>query len=200
MEYQISPDSALFFLSVFLILISLFKLFCTPFKRKKTRRLTKRDSWRVNQSKRWLSDFRKTKTTLTTQQRFSYIRRISDPFLFEEILMTCFDERDAVLKIRRTKYTRDGGIDGFVYFPGLTVLIQAKLYSGPISKQHVISFTDTVNVSNQDTKGLFIHTGKTSEPIKKLVYSCPNVEMISGVNRLLAFLDGEPVSVFGFSI
>lgn len=115
--------------------------------------------------------------------------------------MTCFEERKAITKIKRTPYSHDGGVDGVVYLPGETLFVQAKLYTGPISKQHVLNFKALLKKRRARVgKGLFIHTGKTSQPIKNLVFQSDEIEMISGVKKLLALLDGDPICIFGQSI
>lgn len=134
-------------------------------------------------------------------QRFGYIRKMSDPYLFEDVLMTALEERKNVNKIIRTQYSRDGGIDGVVHLNNEILFVQAKLYTGPIAKRHVLAFKELLQKKSiRVGKGLFIHTGKTSEPIKKLVWQSQEIEMISGVNKLLALLDGEPLKIFGQSI
>lgn len=118
-------------------------------------------------------------------QVFGYIRKV-DPFVFEEMILTCFQEQK--FKIRRNKrYTGDGGIDGIVYIEGLKYLVQAKRYSGYITKSHVVEFIDLCN--SKGCRGLFVHTGKTGEQ-SKLLGRGGVIDIISGA-RLTGLLSGE---------
>ena len=109
--------------------------------------------------------------------------------------MSCFEERG--YPIIRTKMTRDGGSDGFVRIDGHFVVIQAKRYKGRISKEHVIELDKLVARNKRYKKGLFIHTGKTSSPIMQLFKTSEYLEILSGVDAILSFLDGEEISLFG---
>ncbi|MFA0809347.1 restriction endonuclease [Microbulbifer epialgicus] len=156
--------------------------------------LKRRKPWRIAASKKWLRQFRANKDKYTPVQRFTYIRKV-DHFLWEEILMSCFEERG--YPIIRTKMTRDGGSDGFVTINDDFVVIQAKRYKGRISKAHVVELDRLVNHNRRHDKGLFIHTGKTSTPIMEFFRSNDHMEILSGVDRILSFLDGEELSLFG---
>lgn len=112
--------------------------------------------------------------------------------------MTCFEERG--YQIKRTKMTRDGGADGFVTINGERVVIQAKRYSGPISKSHVLDLANLVSASPGVRRGLFIHTGKTSQPIREIVRNSKSIEMISGIREILNFIDGKEMILFGLKI
>lgn len=112
--------------------------------------------------------------------------------------MTCFEERG--YQIKRTKMTRDGGADGFVTINGERIVIQAKRYSGAISKGHVLDLTSLVSRSPGVRRGLFIHTGKTSLPIREIIRNSSNVEMISGIRDILNFIDGKEIVLFGSKI
>lgn len=153
-----------------------------------------RHSWRVAASRRWLKRFRRNAHRFSPAQRFSFIRR-TDHFLFEDILMSAFEERG--YKVKRTPATGDGGSDGYVTIEGLRVVVQAKRYNGRISRAHVVALHSlTRNTPGQDA-GLFIHTGQTSSPIKRYVQGHAELDMISGSKDLLALLDGAPIQLFG---
>lgn len=157
-------------------------------------RLRKRKPWRIASSRKWLKQFRANKERYSPQQRFAYIRK-ADHFLWEEILMTCFEERG--YKIQRTKMTRDGGSDGFVKVNNQNIIIQAKRYKGPIAKAHVLELEAIVQRTKRLDKGLFIHTGKTSAPLLRYFRNNQRVELLSGVDTVLNFLDGKGVVLFG---
>lgn len=157
-------------------------------------KLKKRQPWRIGVSKKWLTQFRKSKSKYTPLQRFAFIRGV-DHFLWEEILMSCFEERG--YQITRTKMTRDGGSDGYVKINKEMIVIQAKRYKGSISRSHVLALCNLVQGNKRLSKGLFIHTGKTSKPILEYFRMNSHLELISGVDTILAFLDGEVINVFG---
>ena len=153
-----------------------------------------RRSWRVAASRRWLARFRRRAHRYTDYQRFEYIRK-TDPFLFEDILMTAFEERG--YKVRRTPATRDGGADGYVDLDGLQVVVQAKRYRGSIAPAHVHALEFLATRNPKLDRGLFVHTGRTSRPVQEYIRRSPTLDMLSGVSTLLAFLDGKPITLFG---
>jgi hypothetical protein len=154
-------------------------------------------SWRVKASKKWLKSFRANKRQFNSSQRFNYIRKV-DHYLFEDILMTCFEERG--YKVIRTKLSWDEGSDGYVTINKHYMAIQAKRYTGRISKQHVEALNTLVERKPKLKKGIFIHSGKSSAPILEYIQSNPNLDMISGVDKLIRFLDGGQIKVFGMAL
>lgn len=154
----------------------------------------KRLPWRTPASKAWLKDFRASRSKYTIAQRFAFIRKV-DHFLWEEILMTCFEERG--YRIARTKMTRDGGVDGYVTIDGELVAVQAKRYKGNISKAHVLALAELVERTPSISRGVFIHTGRTSMPIRSYFNASDKIDVIGGADRLIAFLDGEDTTLFG---
>ncbi|MCW5590204.1 MAG: restriction endonuclease [Legionellales bacterium] len=118
------------------------------------------------------------------------ILRNIDPFVFEEMLLLCFKERQFRVK-RNKRHTGDGGIDGIVINSvGQTILIQAKRYRNAINPQHVREFCQLVEMQ-QAGGGFFIHTGRTGEKSKRFIAN-HTVKIVSG-NRLLNLILGEPV-------
>lgn len=115
---------------------------------------------------------------------FAYLRKI-EPFVFEELLLTCF-ERQGYKIIRNTRYTGDGGIDGKVYIDGGLYLVQAKRYSGDIKLAHLHDFAATIK-SNKCVGGYFIHTGKTGIGCRGYLDRNPYIQLISG-QRLIEFI------------
>ncbi|MBQ69726.1 hypothetical protein CL689_06695 [Candidatus Saccharibacteria bacterium] len=89
----------------------------------------------------------------------AYLRK-TDPYVFEELILTAFERRGLLVR-RGTHYSGDGGIDGMVRFKGEWYLIQAKRYKSHINGQHVRDFDD--RLEREDKKGFFIHTGKTGD-------------------------------------
>lgn len=161
------------------------------------RRTKKHAPWRIAEAKRWLAHFRATKSEYSPYQRFRYIRG-TECFLFEEIIMRCFEERG--YPIRRTKMTRDGGSDGFVMINESYIVVQTKRYSKRIAHADVIKLEQQVTVNRRYDKGLFVHTGVNSKPILERFRSSDTIELLSGVNQITSFLDGEEIRLFGVTL
>lgn len=154
-------------------------------------------SWRVKASKKWLENFRKNKNKYTSAQRFRFVREV-DCYLFEDVLMSCFEERG--YSVTRTKLSWDEGSDGYVTINKVYMAVQAKRYTGRISKQHVKDLYLLVQKKRKVKKGIFIHTGKSSGPILDYIKGEQELDMISGVDRLIKFLDGEDTYIFNYRL
>lgn len=115
---------------------------------------------------------------------FTYLRKIS-PYVFEELLLTVFEER-GFNTVRNKRYSGDGGLDGKVYNKnGELFLIQAKRYKGLINPKHIKEFQLCI-LKNQAKGGYFIHTGRTAkEHLNNFRYS--NIDILSG-NKLIKFI------------
>ena len=124
-------------------------------------------------------------------QKINYLRK-TDPFVFEEILLTAFENNGYNIK-RNKRYTGDNGIDGVVYNKkGETFLIQAKRYSNYINLQHVKDFNEIL--LKKGYKGFFIHSGKTGKKSKD-EFRGSNMVIISG-NNLIKLINNEYKEVF----
>lgn len=109
-------------------------------------------------------------------QMIAYLRKI-DPYVFEELILWAFRKKG--FRVRRNKrYSGDGGIDGRVKINGQTFLIQDKRYTGHVSLAHVKAFDEVCR--RRHRQGLFIHTGRTGEGSREVVWSSPRVSVISG--------------------
>lgn len=109
-------------------------------------------------------------------QVIAYLRKI-DPYVFEELVLWAFRKKG--FKVRRNKrYSGDGGIDGSVEIDGQTFLIQDKRYTGHVSLAHVTAFDEVCRRHHR--KGFFIHTGRTGEGSREVVWNSPRVSIISG--------------------
>ncbi|MCH9674295.1 MAG: restriction endonuclease [Gammaproteobacteria bacterium] len=150
--------------------------------------LSPKKRWRVRRSIKLL---KKLRSIESPQQVFGYLRKI-DPFLFEELLLTCLEERGLVVK-RNERYTGDGGTDGQVYLAGRMMHIQAKRYSSHIKLEHVREFLQLIE--RDRTKGIFIHTGRTGKGARG-VLSTELLDCVSG-SRLIALIMGDPVNLHG---
>lgn len=119
-------------------------------------------------------------------QKIAYLRKIN-PFAFEELLLYALS--DMGFKIyRNQRYTGDGGVDGRFEYKGQIFLIQAKRYSGYVSKRHLADFVSLTNKTN--TLGIFCHTGKTGKNTYKELNNNPRILIISGDN-LINLLQGD---------
>lgn len=146
--------------------------------------------WRVKKAKEILIKLRNFEDENKEIRILSYLRKI-DPFVFEEMLLTCFKERG--LKIKRNKrYTGDGGIDGRIWIKRKMYFIQAKRYKSYINKKHVEDFINLCQKKKK--KGLFIHTGKTGAKSKELFYQSNDIYVISG-NLLISLILKRSISL-----
>jgi restriction system protein len=90
----------------------------------------------------------------------AYLRKI-DPFVFEELLLTCFERQGFTIR-RNERYTGDGGLDGRVWLHGELYLIQAKRYKDSINPVHLEEFGRLIQ-SRGAAGGYFVHTGRTGD-------------------------------------
>ncbi|WP_042857904.1 restriction endonuclease [Dickeya sp. NCPPB 3274] len=114
--------------------------------------------------------------SMNDAQKMNYLKKIN-PYVFEETILCCFEIKGYKIE-RNSRYSGDGGIDGKVWFDGNLHLIQAKRYRGKIKKEHVLDFIRLVNKNK--CRGFFIHTGQTTDEIRKIISSSPHVNLISG--------------------
>lgn len=125
------------------------------------------------------------------QKGLSYLRKVS-PQVYEEIALTVF-ENNGFIVLRNTKYTDDGGVDGFVRIPGYGfVPVQSKRYSAHISAEHVRDFDILIKKRNNKI-GFFIHTGKTGQMSKDIaktrIVFLSGLEYVSCIANIANFLD-----------
>jgi restriction endonuclease Mrr len=186
LEY-ISYSNITFVLAA-IIITALLLSFISPQAVKPTHKKRKIE---ILRSKQWLKQFRDSQKHFNDKQRFSYIKK-QDHFLFEDILMSCFELRK--FPIKRTKKTRDGGIDGIVYINKMKFIIQAKRYTNHIAKADVLALKTLVENDPKASGGLFIHSGKSSKPTLGLGHGKDNIEIISG-GKLLDFIDGKAITI-----
>ncbi|MEJ2754264.1 MAG: restriction endonuclease [Gammaproteobacteria bacterium] len=114
-------------------------------------------------------------------RQFGYLRRI-DPFVFEEVVLSALEKGGHRVQ-RNRRYTGDGGLDGQCWIEGEHYLLQMKRYAQHINPQHVNAFQALCR--SRQSKGLFIHTGKTGKGAR--VFNHSGIKIISG-NRLLRLL------------
>lgn len=142
--------------------------------------LNKRTRWRQRRNIRTAARVQAKVQNLPAPAAISYLRKI-DPFVFEELILTAFEQRGNRI-MRNTRYTGDGGIDGRIIENGKVVLIQAKRYKSYVSKRQIESFLLLIREMGAN-KGYFIHTGKTGvSTIKE--FSGEELVIISGQKLL----------------
>ncbi len=118
--------------------------------------------------------------------RMVWLRKMN-PYVFEEMLLTALSRQGFRIK-RNARYSGDGGLDGQVWIAGQRWLIQAKRYGATINAQHVAAFG--LLAVQEQSRGLFIHTGRTGLSSHDAFSRCPLVILISG-QRLLQLLAGD---------
>ena len=157
----------------FLAVLALVLLTRTSVRRSRHRRYRRR-------SERLLETIRAEENPA---RALAYLRK-TNPYVFEELLLTCYEHKGMKV-IRNRKYSGDGGIDGKVYIDGRLHYLQAKRYSSHVSLRHVEEFTRTCERSHHP--GIFIHTGRTGAGIREFLAGHPSVTILSG-GRLIDFL------------
>ena len=169
--FDILDNSILILLFILIAVLLLHKLFFRPFNR---HRFNKKKAKQI---------IKKIQKFDHPGKIFSYLRKI-DPFVFEELLLTTF-ENNGYRVIRNKRYTGDGGIDGrLVDESGELILLQAKRYSSHINKDHVTQFSRVVMNDRKAKKGYFVHTGKTGRKSYAEFKAAPNIELVSGENLI----------------
>jgi restriction system protein len=121
-------------------------------------------------------------------QMIVYLRKI-DPLLFEELVLTAFENSGAPV-IRNRRYSGDHGVDGRFWWRHKLVLTQCKRYQGEIHPEHVSAFARAVR-REQASAGLFVHTGRTGfASYCALRAAGRSVVLVSG-GRLVSLLLGR---------
>lgn len=116
--------------------------------------------------------------------KLNYLKKV-DPFVFEELILSAFQQKGFKIK-RNKKYTGDDGIDGIIWDENKRkYLIQAKRYAGYVSRQHIKEF-ELLVAQRKCFSGFFVHTGKTGKDTYKHFYDS-NIHIVSG-QRLLKLI------------
>lgn len=161
----------------FLVLVGmvLVLLFIVPIPGSKKR-------WRVRYSKKILKKINSAKNRKKKEKLLNH--RKVDHFVFEELILSALEKRRFKIT-RNTRYTGDGGIDGRARWKKNKIIIQAKFYSGYISKVHLRDFF--IACKREKSVGLFVFTGKISDQNISYARAC-GIELIYG-DGLCNFLD-----------
>lgn len=119
----------------------------------------KRHHYKIKQGEKILAKIRSFEGENINSRIINYLRQIN-PFTFEEMLLSLFNENGCKIK-RNKRYTGDGGLDGKFKFNGKWYYIQAKRYSNYIRSTDVEALA--LLCRKKKVRGLFIHTGKAGK-------------------------------------
>lgn len=152
----------------------------------------RRHRWKVKKSRALLQTIKNISSQENGSARaLGYLRKI-DPYLFEELILTVFEESN--IRVYRNKsYSGDGGLDGIVKISGKKYCIQCKRYQHHINKKDVEKLILDARLGGF-SGGLFFHTGKTGPGSKELFKDNLNgVRFISG-SSLIGFISSGGTS------
>lgn len=147
----------------------------------------KRHHYKIKQGERVLKKIRSFDGDNIEERIINYLRKIN-PFTFEEMLLSLFEESGCKIK-RNKKYTGDGGIDGKFKYNGKWYFIQAKRYSNHIKNTDVSDFVKLC--TNNKVRGLFIHTGKAGKLSNKAIENSDDVMIISPSELVIFIKTGK---------
>lgn len=125
---------------------------------------------------------------LKAGQQVLYLRKIN-PYVFEEMILTAIERRGIPVR-RNQRYSGDGGIDGQFWIGQERWLVQAKRFASAVRPEHVRQFGELARKEN--SKGLFVHTGRTGFISYKHFSNYPEIILVSG-SSLLDLLSGRTV-------
>ncbi len=163
--------------------------------RVKNRTLTSKHRRNIQHSYLLVQQFRKEASLAKLPAAIATLRRL-DPYVFEELLLTCCEDQGWEIE-RSFRYTGDGGVDGRVLIAGSMYLVQAKRYKDYINPQQIEKFRMVIQREGA-AGGFFIHTGKTGTLSKQLLTEF-RITLISG-QKLVDFVLGRKVRIVGITI
>jgi restriction system protein len=124
---------------------------------------------RIDRARKVIHTVRQFQGEALSARTIGYLRRL-DPFVFEEVVLTCLEESGAAVW-RSSRYTGDGGVDGHVHLPQLGwAPIQVKRFCGHVCRSDVFDFYELLE-RRRCKAGLFVHSGKTSEDLRGVLRS-----------------------------
>ena len=112
--------------------------------------------------------------------------RTMHPFAFEELVVRSL-RKHGYRAWHGSRYTGDGGIDGWVRFGHEKHPIQDKRYAGSINPQHVRDFSRLCQ--SMGAIGLFVHTGTTGEASRN---AAQFIRIISGKRLMDLVRENRP--------
>ena len=145
---------------------------------------------RIHRARRAIDTVREFQGDALSARTIGYLRYL-DPFVFEEVVLTCFEESGAAVW-RNSRYTGDGGVDGHVHWPDRRVWapVQVKRFCGHVCRSDVIAFHELLE-RRGCRAGLFVHSGRTSEDLRN-AFRGTELKILSG--ERLARLVRDPVT------
>ena len=158
--------------------------------RVKNRTCTSKHRRNIQHSYLLVQQFRKEVSLAKLPAAIATLRRL-DPYVFEELLLTCCEDQGWQIE-RSFRYSGDGGVDGRVLIAGFRYLVQAKRYKDYINPQHIHLFHHAIE-SEKAAGGFFIHSGKTGRRSKQLLDEL-QINLISG-QKLVDFVLGQEVTI-----
>jgi len=158
----------------------------SPTSRVKNRHRSNKHRQNIHYSYFVVQQFRSEARLAKLPAAIATLRRL-DPYVFEELLLTCCQDQGWEIE-RNFRYTNDGGIDGRILISNNLYLIQAKRYKGYINLQHIQLFHQAIK-SEKAAGGFFIHSGKTGARSKQLLEEL-QINLISG-QKLVDFVLGQ---------
>lgn len=115
---------------------------------------------KLDQARQVIRRIRELEGDALSARCIGYLRAI-DPFVFEEVVLSCLEEGGAAV-LRNVRYTGDGGIDGRVFSAnaGTWAAVQAKRWRHHVCREDVLAFQALLE-RRRFARGLFVHTGRT---------------------------------------
>lgn len=149
----------------------------------------------IQSGKLVIQQLRSGATEIELPMAIALLRKMN-PYVFEELLLTCCKEQGWQIQ-PNFRYSGDGGVDGWVLIAGKLYALQAKRYKGYIKAEHI---RDLHKVIKQEgaAGGFLIHTGKTGELSKELLRDS-QITLISG-QKLVNFVLGQKLKIVGITI
>jgi restriction system protein len=133
-----------------------------------------------------LKKIKRLKEEGMNKEIFHLLRYKISPYVFEEMILTAFQQAGAEIK-RSSSYSGDGGIDGEVIINTSRYLIQTKKYKGYIK---AVDVSKHVKICNRKrAKGFFVHSGMTGLKSKDFASGAP-IAIVSG-DSLISLLAGR---------
>jgi restriction system protein len=133
---------------------------------------------RIHQARTVIKRIRGFQGDALSARAIGYLRTI-DPFVFEEVVLSCLEEGGAAV-LRNLRYTGDNGVDGHCHSPVASqfVPIQVKRWERHVCRADVLEFYEML-YRRGFKRGLFVHTGRTSTDLRGVLRDS-RVILVSG--------------------
>jgi restriction system protein len=133
---------------------------------------------RVRQARSVIERIRGFEGEALSARCIGYLRAV-DPWVFEEVVLTCLEEGGAAI-LRNTAYTNDGGVDGRVHSVEASqwIPVQCKRFERHVCRADIVDFQNLLRERGY-RRGLFVHTGRTGVAVRGSLRES-EVELVSG--------------------